>query len=346
MGTQAAKKNGTTTIKGDNGKIVDNIANTALDGPTQNPTVDVKPKTTGKVGTDIPPLVVEIPSKWGRSSARFYVKHPDHKEDAIRLGQDAAVDQMVAFPSITSCIGALDKPALVPWAVGLTADAAEERFRELQNMDPWAMAETVDTLLEPRPGDRSGRTNLNVELRQAHKDNRDSAAVRGTEVHAICEAIAQGETPEVPDELAGYVAAYLEFREQYPTMQFEWTEVTVAGPGYMGTADAIVTVGNKRYVLDLKTNKKGAVYESVGLQLAAAANADMIVHSDGQTEPMPAVDGGIAIGLAPDGKWNLFKFETNRGGANHNGFLATVQAWNWKRKTGGQPKPLPKGAAL
>jgi len=325
----------------------------SLARPGNAPTVAVAPTgsasiaTTGKDGTGEPPLVVRIPSKSGRGEgARFYVAYPDDKARAIEMGSDAAVDAGVVFPSITTCIGSLDKPALVPWAAGLTADAAEERLRELQNMDPTSMAEAIDMLLEPKKGDRNKRSNINVELRAAHKDRKESAAERGTDVHALCEALEHGTitVDDVPEEYLGYVEAYQAFRDEYPGMQFHATEVTVAGAtrngGYMGTTDGVVEYNGRWYVLDLKTNDKATVYNTVGQQLAAAANATHIVHADGTREPMPPIDGGLAIGLGPDGTHKVFLFDTDAGGSNFAGFENSVGAWQWKRRNSRAVKPI------
>jgi hypothetical protein len=344
--TQAVQKtDGTTTIKGADGKIVDNVSAAALAGPNATTGVTVAaPKSTGKAGVDNPPLVVEIPTKYGRSVSRYYVLHPDHKEDALRLGADAAIEQGVAFPSITTCIGVLDKPALIPWAVGLTADAAEKAIWDVVEAGSDDDRERIAAGMFTVADTRTGRTAINKELRAAHKEKKDSAAARGTDVHSICEAIAQGSDPHVPDELSGYVEGYLAFREEYPDMVFEWTEATVAGEGFMGTTDAIVTLNGKRYILDLKTNKNGAVYSTVGMQLSAGANATLIVHSDGRTEPLPKIDGGLALGLAPNGTWKLYSFETAPNGENHRGFKAALSAWHWKRTSGKDPKPLSPGS--
>lgn len=343
MSTQYALSDGSVVVKDDQGRFSDHLASATT---PSTPAVGVNmPASTGKQGTDAPPLSVQFKGKNGRAlSGRFYVKHPDDRERAQEMGKQAALDAGVAFPSITTVMGSLDKPALVPWAAGCTADAAEEYLRELQDKDPVEIAETIDMLLEPRPGDRNGRSHFNAELRAAHREKKDSAAVRGTEVHALCEALERGDITvgQVPEEYLGYTDAYLAFREEYAGMTFEATEVTVAGDGFMGTTDAIVEYGGKRYVLDLKTNAKATVYSSVGLQLAAAANATEIVHADGNTEPMPMISGGIAVGLNEEGKHQVFLFDTDRDGVNYAGFRASVEAWKWQDGAR-SPQPLKPG---
>ena len=238
----------------------------------------------------------------------------------------------------------------------MASDAAEAKLRELQQMDPVAMSEEVDRLLEVKKGDRYKRTVIGAELRSAHRQKKERRAAEGTEVHALCESLEHGDisVDDVPDEYLGYVEAYQNFRDEYPGMKFIGTELTVAGrttdgDGYMGTTDGIVEYNGKRYILDIKT-KEGSegrtpqAYDTEGQQLVAAANADDIVFSDGSTQPMYDVDGGIALVIDGKGQHAVYLFEAGRDGMNFEGFSAARKAWNWKRKTGGDPKPLKAGA--
>ena len=298
-------------------------------------------QATGKQGTDVPPLVAEI--KKGRATYRFYAINPDVKEQLENgtLDMDEALNEGKAFPSITTCLGALDKPALPMWAAGVAADHGEKTLRELQALPADERDARLSELLAE--GDkRTGRSVFRKEAGSAHTKERDTAAARGTEVHAYAEQVVRGEEPEVPEELAGYVEAARKFRDAYPNMRFLYTEATVHNPEgrTMGTTDAIVEVGDKRYVLDYKTNKSASVYSSTGMQLAAAANAESIVHADGRKEPMPEIHGGIGVGLGPNGEMKVYLFETARDGANFQGFKAARAAWDWKYTSGRDPKPI------
>jgi hypothetical protein len=195
---------------------------------------------------------------------------------------------------------------------------------------------------------RTGHSAFRKSAASAYKEQRDSAAARGTEVHAYAEKIMRGEKVDVPEELTGYVDAAQKFRDEYPDMKFLYTEATVYNPDgrTMGTTDAIVELEGKRYVLDFKTNKNAGVYSSTGMQLAAAANAKSIVHADGSQEPMPKIDGGIGVGLGPDGKMQVFKFETEANGSNFNGFKAARGAWDWKYESGKDPRPASREQLL
>lgn len=300
---------------------------------------------TGKQGTSAPPLVAEI--KQGRATYRFYAPDPETKAllESGDLSIDDALETGRAFPSITTCLGTLDKPALPAWAAGLAADHGENELRALAAMSDEDRQARLDELLSVADP-RTGRTVFRKAAGNAHNIQRDSAADRGTDVHALVEQVMLGNDPEVPEDLQGYVDAANEFRRQYPDMRFLYTEATVhnADARTMGTTDGIVEIGGKRYVLDYKTNAKATVYPTTGMQLAAAANANHIVHADGTREPMPKIDGGIGVGLGPDGKMNVYLFETATDGPNHKGFKASRDAWDWKYRSGKQPRPLPPGA--
>ena len=291
--------------------------------PTQAPDM---PKSTGKQGTDIPPLVVEIPG-----GGRYYVAHPDDRALAV-ADIDRALAEGKAFPSVTTCLGAFDKPPLMNWATGLVADAGEDRLRTLDAADPAERDALLASWLAPEPA--RGRISVfKKDVLASYKNKKDESAGRGTDVHAIVEALSHGETPDIPADLTGYVNGYRAFRAEYPDMTFLYTEATIVNEedGSMGTADAIVQLNGKNYILDWKTNKDATVYQTTGMQLAAGANGTAIVYPDGRRDALPPIHGGIGVGLNPDGKHGVFFFETARGGPNHDGFRAAVNAWRWQR---------------
>lgn len=305
------------------------------------------PKDTGKDGEAPPPLSAMV--RVGRSEQRFYCLDPQTKAQLEMgfLSVDDALESDRAFPSITNCINKVgSKEWLGRWASASAAEYGEDRLRELAEMSPEDREEAFQELLATNPGDRQRRSNFATEASRAYEQKRDTAAARGTEVHAIAERISRGETPEVPEELQGYVDAANKFREEYPEMKFLYTESTVYNPEArtMGTTDAIVELEGKRYVLDYKTNKNADVKDSVGMQLAAAANAESIVYPDGRRDPMPKIDGGIGVGFGPNGEMKVFKFETEPDGANHQGFKAARGAWDWEYGTTRQPKPVGRDA--
>lgn len=75
---------------------------------------------------------------------------------------------------------------------------------------------------------------------------------------------------------------------------------------YAGSCDALVTVGGRRYILDVKTSK--GVYKDYGLQLAAYRYAEFIGHADGTEEPMPKTVGGLILHIH-DGACRLLEVD-------------------------------------
>jgi hypothetical protein len=339
--------NNTVMVKDAHGKIVDNIAGAALPGDTVTVTVKAPaPISTGKSGTEAPPLTIEfLGPRGGKGGSRFYLLSPSDRERASGMSAADALAAGLVVPSITTCIGMLKKDALVTWAANITADRAESIISDLQSVDGVQMAGMVDELLQPAEGDKNGRSNLAVQLRGVHREKKDTAATRGTDVHALCEQLERGDitVDDVPEELLGYVDAYVAFRNENPGLVFEYTEATILGDGYAGTTDGIVTVNGKRYILDLKTNDKAVVYSSVGMQLAAAANGSHIAHANGDLVPMPEIHGGIGVGLNGEGKHQVFMFETEPDGLNYKGFKQSVGLWEWEYKVGSKAVKAIKG---
>ena len=77
-----------------------------------------------------------------------------------------------AYLSVTTVIGVLDKPALVPWAAGMTADAAIR------------MAKTLQQRIEEDGPDEVKRQLVGA--RFARQRGKRSATELGTAVHAAC----------------------------------------------------------------------------------------------------------------------------------------------------------------
>lgn len=181
-------------------------------------------------------------------------------------------------PGVTTIIGdGVPKPALINWAANTTAGYAVDHWDELANLPP---SKRLDELKKSRYADK------------------DAAAKRGTEVHALAEKLVAGEEVEVPDALAGHVEAYVKFLDDFQVEPVKVEFVAVSHKyGYAGTADLIADFPtlNKRLLCDLKTNRSG-VFGETALQLAAYRYAD--THDD---EPAIEVDGCAVIHIRADG---------------------------------------------
>lgn len=83
----------------------------------------------------------------------------------------------------------------------------------------------------------------------------DRAAERGTAVHAATQALDEHGLVDCPEEIYGYLEAYVAFRRQH-TVEWQYIEKPIAHPEmlYAGTIDRAGIVDGVPTVLDIKTN--------------------------------------------------------------------------------------------
>jgi hypothetical protein len=211
------------------------------------------------------------------------------------------------YPSVTSILQAIAKPALVQWAARRVAEAVvaeAEVIARLARLDP---AGTVERL-----------------ARAPWREKTDAGRV-GTALHKGAEAIATGGRFEVTPTTEGLVRHFLGFvRERRPT--FRLTEATVYSRQhrYAGTLDAIVTIGGQTVLLDYKTSK--SIYPEYALQLAAYRHAEFIGLPDGQEVALPQIDACAVLHLTPTG-YQLV--EMDAGPATFGIFLAVRRLAAW-----------------
>ncbi len=186
---------------------------------------------------------------------------------------------------VTTALKAIAAPALMYWSARQVAEFT---------------ADHIDDLIG-RMHAAGGRGPLVEYLRNIPWQRRDTAAVKGTDVHTIAERIHAGEGFDVPDHLAGYVEAYLAFLDDHnPTPLFTEFVVGNRDPNYAGTGDAIMRFPKLGLGLcDIKTGK--GVYGEHAYQLAAYRYAELMVAADGTEQPVPKVDFAAVIHVGEDG---------------------------------------------
>lgn len=178
------------------------------------------------------------------------------------------------------------KPALPYWAARTVAQQAVDMGAE-----EWAALRTL------------GRDAAVAALKSAPWQQRDAAAVRGTNVHAIADKLVHGQEVAVPEHLYGHVEAALAFMTEWKVRPV-LTEKVVGSYryGYAGTFDLVADVADGRRILfDYKTSS--GIYPETAMQLCAYAMADYFVADDKTEIPMSEV--GIqeikAVHLRADG---------------------------------------------
>lgn len=200
------------------------------------------------------------------------------------------------YPSVTTILGAtMPKPALPAWAAKRAAEFAI------------ANRGTVGALIDA--GDERAALDL---IKGAPWRDRDRAGEIGTAVHAYAEAIANGDTAAIPEEVMPFAPHFLRFLEDWQPEYVE-TEATVFAPlilddtgrrifgGYGGTLDAIAVIRGETWLLDTKTSASG-VWPDTALQLAAYHSASFIGRDDGETTAeLPYCERFAVLHLRPEG---------------------------------------------
>lgn len=289
----------------------------------------------------------------------------------LALGQEAVtVDQPdtddITLWSVTTIIGALDKPALLYWAAEQTANAA------IDNEATWK------AMLTDRGRDEAVKWLRDARFRRPKA--KLSASDLGTVTHKVCEEYAltgmrpdaerirflirnAGGTQVDVDSEAAVVTAMLNQFDgwlQRFTPSYQATEVCVYSPtyGYAGQCDGFLTIGGTRMIVDYKSsretldsrgNLRTPYPEQVGLQLAAYRWAEyaavwrprriekfrrryyLLGESErAMAEPVPSVDGGLVIQITPE---SCEAYPIRCDAEVHRAFLYTLEAFRWVTQT-------------
>ena len=257
-------------------------------------------------------------------------------EDVAKPGDDDA-----KFHSVTTLIGALDKPALIYWSAEQTALAAVRSAGSLE-----------------RRIEEEGEENVVKWLRDARfrqPKGRRTAAELGTAVHAACEEYGlTGVKPEVDAEVQPFLDRFDEWAARFQP-EYVAVEATVYSPsrGYAGTCDGFFRLQGVPLILDYKSTVKDVdsqgratkPYPEVALQLAAYRHAELLApfrirryerhrrrfYLLNETEramavPVPEVDGGVVIHLTPN---RCTAYPVNCGLEVFERFLFVAEAFRW-----------------
>lgn len=181
---------------------------------------------------------------------------------------------------VTTAIDVLDKPALRNWYADQAARRAVDEWDRIATMTP---SERLDY------------------IKWGPRDKVTAAALRGTEIHALGEKVANGEDVDVPAEHRGPVEAYARFLDRWDVeMIATETPLCHTEHRYGGTADGWATIGRlggMPVLLDVKTGR--GVYDEVGLQLAAYRYANLC-QIDGVEQAPPEVERVFVAHVTPD----------------------------------------------
>ena len=197
------------------------------------------------------------------------------------------------FLSVTNVLDkALSKPALVPWAVKLTAEKAQQCLDYTLKHGQLPPKKKVQRIRKGQP------VMLEVEhdvyWKGEHTRVKDASADRGTLTHDWAEAWALGLEPDPPAGLEIECIGIIKAFERYG-IEVEAAENTVYNRTYRyaGTADLYAKVGaygGAMFCLDYKTGKNA--WPETALQLAPYRFGEFIGLPDGSEVPVPETQGG------------------------------------------------------
>lgn len=195
------------------------------------------------------------------------------------------------LPGVTTIINkAVPKPALIDWSSRVAAEWAVDHIDVLERLGRDAAVDTIKT--------ESRRRN-------------DAAKMRGTDVHALAQRVAEGQEVHVPDDLVGYLDAYLTFWHDWHVEPIVVEASCVNRRWYYaGTFDLLARLAGREIpdMIDVKTGER--VYRETCLQIAAYRHAEHWLDSAGVEQPMPATGGGYALLLDPGGTYELVPVES------------------------------------
>jgi hypothetical protein len=267
-------------------------------------------------------------------------------------------DEDKRFYSVTTVLGALNKPALVYWAANETAEAA---IRQAPFLQQRVEAEGKTAVAKALAG-----------ARFASAEGQRTAAELGTAAHAAFEEYSlTGIKPEVDEEVQPFLDQFDKWAQKWQP-EYVAAEAAVYNETYgiAGTLDAIAKIDGQLVIVDYKTSKKsidarGKVtgpYPEAALQLAAYRHAEFVavwrarrfeqykrryyLLNDDEREmaqPMFEVDGAVVLHVTPEHA-DLYPVKT--GDDVWEAFQYAIEIFRWENVTskGVIGSPLTKGS--
>lgn len=262
--------------------------------------------------------------------------------NAVPVDVEKPEQEDVRMWSVTTIIGALDKPALVPWAANMTAEEAVRVYRRLPSM------------IEEDGPEETAKWLASARFRKP-KGQKHTASEMGTAVHDALEKLAI--TGERPTDIDPAVIPYLDqFTRWAQKAQPEYlaAEMTVYDTryGYAGTLDAIAVLRGERLIMDYKTTSKPdepkkvqGPYGEAALQLAAYRYAEFAAawrprrveqhwrryyllgpEERDMAVPVPEVDGAVVVHVTPT---HCHAHPARADREVHTKFLYAIEAAGW-----------------
>ena len=212
----------------------------------------------------------------------------------------------IQMPSVTTILGIIAKPALITWAAKQGAKAV---LKDPVLYDtPYAAASAIYTI------------------------DGEKATDRGKEAHAVAEAYAHAILRGEQDKFESTNPYFKAIKNFFDQMRPDPVAIEVvlfnSEHKYAGTADLIATINGRPALIDYKTSK--AVYEDMGLQLAAYTNCDTGILVDGTRFATTRPEIQAIVLLRDNG---TFQWSPLNG--DFQAFLAAKTLWEWRESLNG-----------
>lgn len=233
------------------------------------------------------------------------------------------------LPSVTTILGAINKPALINWAAKVEREsiliAAGQLWEDIPVGGKMSRDEFSALLLE-----RIGTTKQNQRLK-------DRAADIGTQIHALVEwemrrELKQevGPQPTTLEAAIWGAMAHDDWRKSVNMVPILIEQVVWSNKyGYAGTFDIMCEMdlpggGRGRVLVDNKSGK--AIYAEAGLQIAAYAEA--LIEMGHAEHPL----AGLVVRVPKtidDPKFETRFYSASELSGNFKTFLSTLELWKW-----------------
>lgn len=168
-------------------------------------------------------------------------------------------------PGVTTALGMINKPALIPWAAKMVSENIKEAL-----MEHWATPGTEDRDKQHLSKEQIER--ICLEGKNIYKKKSQAAADVGTRAHKAIDLILHGEPYQLDDDIKIPVEAFLDWKGRQ-TLTFELGDTRIGSRlfGYGGSLDMVAFDGNEAILIDLKTSN--GIYPEMGYQIGAYSQA-------------------------------------------------------------------------
>ena len=180
------------------------------------------------------------------------------------------------LPSVTTILGLIAKPQLIPWAAKMTVEAAEQLI--VDNAIHNLLEGTLMLYWKDKEG-YMGLENILIEAKKAHRVKKKEAADIGTQVHDAIQNFFESGCKMTVDEVTDNTETqqikqgfnnFMQWTFDHDVEVLAWEQVATDGELFAGRYDLLAKIDGILTLCDFKTSK--AIYEEYFLQVHAYAS--------------------------------------------------------------------------